>query len=93
MTASESEETIFTFTFLALSLINLFVMAAYYLLFVISSPYAIEYFQASPSTAGFVTGVMVLGCLAGRFVTGRIIELAGFKKVLLVGVAIDGIIP
>ena len=77
---------IFSKNFIAVSLINFCVMVAYYLLFIISIPYATTYFAATPSTAGFVTGVMVLGCLAGRFVTGRIIELVGFKKVLLVGV-------
>lgn len=88
MTASEPKETIFTFTFLALSLINLFVMAAYYLLFVISSPYAVANFNASPSMAGLVAGVMVLGCLAARFVCGWLVEVIGLKKVLFSGLVI-----
>lgn len=85
MNASEPGDAIFTFDFLAVSLINLLVMAAYYLLFVISGPYAVAVFNASPGTSGLVAGVMVLGCLAGRFVCGRLIEVIGFKKVLYAG--------
>ncbi len=79
---------IFTKNFVAISLINLIVMTAYYLLFVISSPYAAERFAVTPSTAGLVAGLMLIGCLIGRFFTGRIIALAGFRKVLFVSIAI-----
>lgn len=84
MSATTEQPRIFSYNFIAVSLINLFVMIAYYLLFVISSPYAAERFQASASLGGLVAGVMVLGCLAGRFVSGRLI-CNGYKKVLFTG--------
>lgn len=79
---------IFTRSFIAVSCINLIVMTAYYLLFVISSPYAAERFAVSPSTAGLVAGLILFGCLMGRFFTGRIIAVAGFRKVLFAGLAV-----
>ncbi|MDR1124535.1 MAG: MFS transporter [Deltaproteobacteria bacterium] len=87
MSATTEKPRIFSYNFIAVSLINLFVMIAYYLLFVISSPYAASRFQASASLGGLVAGVMVIGCLAGRFVCGRLI-CAGYKKVLFSGMAI-----
>ncbi|SBW08949.1 conserved membrane hypothetical protein [uncultured delta proteobacterium] len=73
---------IFTRNFVIVALINFFVMTAYYLLFVISSPYAADRFNASPSMAGLVAGMILMGCLAGRFFTGRIIAKTGFRVVL-----------
>ncbi len=63
-------------------------MTAYYLLFVISSPYALERFNAAPSTAGLVAGLMLIGCLGGRFLTGRIIGTMGFARVLFTGLVL-----
>lgn len=79
---------IFTPRFIAISSINFLVMTAYYLLFVISSPYAQEFFKVSPSISGLVAGMMLIGCLAGRFVTGRYLATLGFKKVLFTGIFI-----
>ncbi len=79
---------IFTRNFIAVSLINFMVMVAYYLLFVISGPYTEAEFGASPSISGLVAGLMLIGCLAGRFVTGRIISQIGFKIVLFAGILI-----
>lgn len=79
---------IFTRDFIIIAMINFMVMLAYYLLFVVSGPYAHESFNASPSAAGLVAGLMLIGCLAGRFITGGIIHAVGFKKILLSGIAI-----
>lgn len=74
--------------FLIIAFVNFFVMTAYYLLFVVSGPYAVQCFGVSASMGGLVAGIMLIGCLAGRFVTGRIIELLGFRLVLFAGIAI-----
>ncbi|GHU08154.1 MFS transporter [Betaproteobacteria bacterium] len=79
---------IFTRDFIIIAMINLMVMLAYYLLFIVSGPYAHESFNASPSAAGLVAGLMLIGCLAGRFTTGGIIHAVGFKKILLGGIVI-----
>ncbi len=85
MQASKETSIFFNINFIAASAVNLLVMVAYYLLFVVSSPYAAEKLHATPSAAGFVAGAMVLGCLSGRFVTGGIIDRFGFKKMIFFG--------
>ncbi|MDR1350583.1 MAG: MFS transporter [Zoogloeaceae bacterium] len=79
---------IFTRSFILVALINFMVMLAYYLLFIVSGPYAHESFCASPSAAGLVAGLMLVGCLAGRFMIGGILHTVGFRKILLVGIVI-----
>ena len=86
MTDRNNDSILLNRNFLAVAAINFLVMVSYYLLFVISIPYAIESFHTSTSIAGLVAGSMVLGSLAGRFVTGRLIDLAGFKKILFFGI-------
>ncbi|GHU42088.1 MFS transporter [Betaproteobacteria bacterium] len=79
---------IFTRSFIIIAMINFMVMMAYYLLFIVSGPYAHEHFNASPSSAGLVAGLMLVGCLAGRFATGGILHRVGFSKILLIGIVI-----
>ncbi len=71
--------------FSVVTLINLLVMTAYYLIFVTSTAYARDAFAASLSTAGFTAGIMVIGCLAGRFVTGNLLSVFGCRMVLFAG--------
>ena len=74
--------------FNVVTLINLLVMTAYYLIFVTSTSYAREAYLASLSTAGFTAGIMVIGCLAGRFVTGNLLSFFGCRAVLLAGIVL-----
>lgn len=78
----------FNKNFIAIAAINFCVMTGYYLLFVISMPYAMAAFDTSPGIAGLAAGLILIGCLAGRFVTGRLVSLVGFTKVLFSGLAI-----
>ena len=77
----------FNRNFIAVSCLNFFIMIPYYMLFVISMPYAVERFGASASVAGLVAGAMILGGLLGRFVSGRLIGIVGSRKVLFFGIA------
>ena len=77
----------FTRNFLAVAGINLFIMMPYYMLFVISTPYAVERFKATPGVAGLVAGTMILGGMTGRFASGRFIGIFGSRAVLLFGIA------
>jgi predicted MFS family arabinose efflux permease len=79
---------IVTKNFLIVWLINFLVLTTYYLLFVISSSHAMETFRVSPSTAGLLAGQILLGCLVGRFLSGRQLDISGFKKVFLTGLLI-----
>ncbi|MDR1008098.1 MAG: MFS transporter [Campylobacteraceae bacterium] len=79
---------IFTKNFTYVALINFFVLTAYYMLFVISVPYAVSKFQASNSLGGFAAGLILIGCLCGRFIAGRIVLSLGFKKLIFIGIGI-----
>ena len=77
---------IFSRTFVAISLINMLGMIGYYAIFVVCTRYLMDGFSASASTAGLATGIVVIGCLVGRFFTGSIIRDVGYRRVLGIGV-------
>ncbi|HIU84675.1 MAG TPA: MFS transporter [Candidatus Aphodousia gallistercoris] len=77
---------IFSRTFIAISLINMFGMIGYYAIFVICTRYVADGFGASQATAGLATGIVVIGCLVGRFFTGSIIRTVGYRRILSIGV-------
>lgn len=81
----EALRTIFNRNFSMVFLINMLVMTAYYLVFVTSTTYARETYGASLSSAGLTAGIMVIGCLAGRFATGNLLSLLGCRVILLSG--------
>lgn len=88
MLSRDSSGRIFTKNFMAVALINFLIMLAYYLLFVVTGPYAQERFMASPSTGGLIAGLMVLGSFIGRFLSGYFIGVVGARKALLAGILI-----
>lgn len=61
-------------------------MIGYYAIFVVCTRYLMDGFGASAATAGLATGIVVIGCLVGRFFTGSIIRDAGYRRVLGIGV-------
>lgn len=66
--ASQSAlRAIFSRTFIAISLINMLGMIGYYAIFVVCTRYLMDGFSASASMAGLATGIVVIGCLVGRF--------------------------
>ena len=76
---------IFNRNFNIVAVINLLVMTAYYMMFITGTLYARTEYHADLSTAGFTGGIMVLGCLAGRFFTGSLLSLFGCRAILLAG--------
>lgn len=87
-TSSPAFRAIFSGTFVAISLINMLGLAGYYAIFVVSTRYLSEVFHASPALAGLATGLIVIGCLVGRFFTGSIVHSAGYRRVLFCGVVL-----
>ncbi len=77
---------LFTPTFIGISLINFLGMAAYYAAFVVSTSFLTTAYQTSTGTAGLATGLVVIGCLVGRFFSGRLVEVLGYKRLLIAGV-------
>ena len=79
---------VFSRNYLVTTGTSFLVMIAYYLLLVISGPYSIETFHVTPSLAGLVAGIMLLGCLLGRFITGRVAKPRRYKLVLFAGIVV-----
>lgn len=83
----EVVRNICTRNFNVVTAINLLVMTVYYLVFVTGTGYVQTTYGASLSTAGFTSGIMVIGCLAGRFVSGNLMSVTGCRLLLVGGLA------
>ena len=84
----EVVRNICTRNFNIVTAVNLLVMTVYYLVFVIGTGYVQATYGASLSTAGFTSGIMVIGCLAGRFVSGNLMSVTGCRLLLLGGLSL-----
>ena len=84
----EVVRNICTRNFNIVTAVNLLVMTVYYLIFVIGTGYVQATYGASLSTAGFTSGIMVIGCLAGRFVSGNLMSVTGARLLLLGGLSL-----
>ena len=82
------KETLWTKEFLIISLISFLSMLIFYLSIVCIAPYTTMEFHASTSTAGFASGIFVLGSLCGRLGAGRQIGIVGANKILWIGLII-----
>ncbi|MBP7341694.1 MAG: MFS transporter [Smithellaceae bacterium] len=77
-------EKLWTGPFVMVSAINFLVFLTHFLLMVTIASYAVMQFGAATDTAGLVAGIFIIGALMGRLGTGRFIEDAGSKRVLIV---------
>lgn len=87
-----TSEKLWTRDFIFLSFVFLVIQVVFYLLLVTVGPYAEDHFNATPNLAGLVTGIYMIGVLLGRLFTGRSIGTAGYKKMLLIGMALFTIV-
>ena len=71
--------------FLVVTCINLLLMTDYYLIFVTGTAHVQQTFGASLSVAGLSSGIMVIGCLAGRFAISNQMSTLGGRPCLLAG--------
>lgn len=81
-----NQEKLWTREFISISIVNFFLMLSMYLLLVTMATYAINNYNASSSTAGFVASVFILGALTGRLFAGKHMEKLGSRKILLGGI-------
>ena len=65
--------------FWVITVANLLVMTSYYLVFVITAAHVRETWHTSLSVTGLAVGVMIMGCLVGRFVSGNLVSLHGLS--------------
>lgn len=82
------KERLWTKDFVTVSVINFFIALIFYLLLVTIVSYALDKLHTSPSMAGLVSGIFIIGALLGRLITGRIIDDIGNKNILILSVLI-----
>lgn len=80
--------TIWTKDFIVTTVANFLIYLVYYFLIAIIAMHAIQVFHTTESNAGLATGLFILGGLAARLISGRIIQNVGHKKMLIVGLVI-----
>ncbi|WP_449620078.1 MFS transporter [Robertmurraya sp. Marseille-Q9965] len=76
---------LWTKDFIVVSSVNFLLTLVFYLLMVTIAVYAVDEYHASPSQAGLVTGIFIIGTLIGRLFIGRTIDIIGRKKTLVIG--------
>ena len=82
------KEKLWTKEFISTSIVNFFLILAMYLLLVTMASYVMETYNTSPSLAGLVASVFIIGVLFGRLFIGNKIEKVGTKKILILGISI-----
>lgn len=76
---------LWTKDFMIVSSVNFFLTLIFYLLMVTIAVFAVDYYSATTSQAGLVTGIFIIGTLIGRLYIGRAIDKIGRKKTLFIG--------
>lgn len=82
---SMESERLWTKEFVINFIINFLVFLCMYLLMVVMAKHTVQTFHTSDSIGGLVAGLFVIGSLLGRFITGRFVDTAGPKKLLVIG--------
>ncbi|MGI2326287.1 MFS transporter [Planococcus sp. YIM B11945] len=82
---NQSQTKLWTKDFILASSVNFLLTLVFYLLMVTMALYAVEEFDASTSEAGLITGIFIVGTLFGRLYIGRMIDIIGRKRTLVIG--------
>ena len=81
-------EKLWTKDFIIIAGVNFFTHVVFYMMMVITAVYAMNAFGADRGTAGLATGIFVLASLVGRIFTGKYMDRAGHKRMLVLGAAL-----
>lgn len=79
---NNEKETLWSYNFIILSLINFFLTLIFLLLNSTLTDYVINKFSSTTSQAGFVVGIFIIGSLIGRIIIGQVNHS---KKLLYIG--------
>ncbi|HQY33223.1 MAG TPA: MFS transporter [Actinotalea sp.] len=79
----EQQTRIWTRDFVLVTVVNLLVMLAFFVLVITMAAYAADRFAASDSGAGLASSSVIIGALVARPFTGRYLERIGRRRVLL----------
>lgn len=82
---SDPQSKLWTKNFILLSAMNFQLILVFYLLVIVCVGYAIYEMNASTAQAGLISGVFVVGTLAGRLLIGKYMSNLGAKRSLVLG--------
>ncbi|WP_285313476.1 MFS transporter [Pseudarthrobacter sp. fls2-241-R2A-168] len=85
--AVEQTNTLWTKDFILALVTNFFITMVHYLLIVSMALYAGERFEASDSVAGLASSSFIIGSVVARLFAGRLMEVVGRKRMLIVSLA------
>ena len=83
MAEKSAKVPLWTAPFTLLTLANFGLSMAFFSLMATMATYSIHAFAASNTQAGVVNSAFVLGAMISRFVAGRLIELKGYRAVMI----------
>lgn len=78
-------EPLWTRDYVLATVLNLFVAVIFYELMTTTALYAIDRFDASDAAAGTAAGAFMIGAVAGRLVSGKLLDIIGRRRALLSG--------
>lgn len=81
--------TLWSKEFIKGTLANFFLLLNLFLLLVVISAYAMERLDASPSEAGFATGIFIIRALISRLFSGQLNDRLGRKKMVFTGTSLS----
>lgn len=84
-----AQQKLWTRDFIFGTAVNFFIMVNYYGLMVVVADYAMKTYDASAATAGLAASIFIIGALFARFVSGRVIERVGRKRLLVIGAVME----
>lgn len=85
---NKTKPPLWTKDFILTSSVNFFLVLIFYLLMVTIAVYAVDAYGASTSEAGLVTGIFIIGVLAGRLIIGRFLDRIGRKRTMVIGLVL-----
>ena len=74
MSNQSTNNRLWTKDFIFITFVNLFMYLIHYMLVVTITEYTIDKYHASESIGGLAAGIFIIGMLAGRLGSGRIID-------------------
>lgn len=85
MSAAAQRTKLWTKDFTLGTAVNFLLMVNYYGLMVVVADYAMKTYDAPAATAGLAASIFIIGALAARLVSGRIMDKVGRKRLLVIG--------
>lgn len=76
---------LFNFYFICIIWINFCISVTFYMTTITTTSYALDILHTSSATAGFASGIFVIGVLCARLCVGKNLDKINLKKWLLIG--------